>query len=261
VIKEVIKLLAFPEESGSDDIAIEDLLTTRQRRQSQATSVLTESQMGGEVTEQDKEQPGTGLLTPETSTQDQRDGRDDALSTESEQEQRALDEQLAQEQQYNVEQGSQDLSATQIEGYIPDRYENNAPRRRNLDLSTKNVIEGPRRTRRNADLQAPERWHSHAVSYGGSVNEYLRAFLTALKAELTTKIHRSQVPRAPRSYQELESHLFGEQFRQAAQKEYREIWSKGCFAKTTHTAETADAEVLPLMWVFTYKFDEDGYLY
>jgi hypothetical protein len=75
------------------------------------------------------------------------------------------------------------------------------------------------------------------------------------------KIQRSQVPRAPRLYQELESHPFGEQFRQAAQKEYREIWSKACFAKASRTAETADAEVLPLMWVFTYKFDEDGYLY
>jgi hypothetical protein len=68
VIEEVIKLLAFPEESGSDDMAIEDLLTTRQRRQTQPTSVLTEPQIGGEVTEQDKEQPGTGLLTPETLT-------------------------------------------------------------------------------------------------------------------------------------------------------------------------------------------------
>jgi hypothetical protein len=104
------------------------------------------------VTEQDKEQPSTGLLTPKISIQNQQDRRDDSLYTESEQEQHALDEQLAQEQQYNVEQGSQDLSATQIEGYIPDRHENNAPRRRNLDLSTDNVIEGPRRTRRNAGL-------------------------------------------------------------------------------------------------------------
>jgi hypothetical protein len=198
------------------------------------------------------------LQTPETLIQTR---RDDSLSTESEQEQRALNEQLAQEQQYNVEQGYQDLSATQIEGYIPDRHENNAPRRRNLDLSTDNVIQGPRHTRRNADLQAPERWHSHAVSYGGSVVDYLRAYSTALKAELTMKIHRSQVPRAPRLYQELESHPFGEQSRQAAQKEYRKIWSKACFAKISRTAETADAEVLPLMWVFTYKFDEDGYLY
>jgi hypothetical protein len=161
-------------------MAIEDLLTTRQRRQRQPahTSALVESQMGGEVTEQDKEQPDTGLRTPETSIQTR---RDNSLSTESEQEQRALDEQLAQEQQYNVEQGSQDLSATQIEGYIPDRHENNAPRRRNLDLSTENVIQGPRRTRRNADLQAPERWHSHAVSYGELVDDYLRAFSTALR--------------------------------------------------------------------------------
>jgi hypothetical protein len=76
-----------------------------------------ESQMGSEMTEQDKEQPDTGLRTPETSIQTR---RDDSLSTESEQEQGALNEQLAQEQQYNVEQGYQDLSATQIEGYIPD---------------------------------------------------------------------------------------------------------------------------------------------
>ena len=214
MIEEVIELLAFPEEFESDDMAIEDLLTTRQRRQQQTTlaSELAESQMGGEVTEQDKEQPNTGLLTPDTLIQNQ---QDDSLPLESVLEQRALNEQFAQEQQYNVEQGSQDLSATQIEGYIPDRHENNAPRRRNLDFSTDNVIEGPRRTRRNAGLQEPERWHSHAVFYGGSVDNYLRAFSTALKTESTTKIHRTQVPRAPRSYQELNSHQFGEQFRQA----------------------------------------------
>ncbi|CAA9959478.1 hypothetical protein PTMSG1_02896 [Pyrenophora teres f. maculata] len=100
-----------------------------------------ESQMGGEVTEQDKERPNTGWLTPGTSIQNLQDRRDNSLSTETEQEERALDEQLAQEQQRNVVQGSQDISATQIEGCIPDRHENNAPRRRNLDLSMDNVIE------------------------------------------------------------------------------------------------------------------------
>ena len=146
-------------------------------------------------------------------------------------------------------QGHQDLSATQIEGYIPDRHQNNAPRRRNLDLDTDNIIEGPRRTRqtrRITDYQEPGRWHTYAVSYGGSVDDYLRTFSTALNTEPTSKIHRTQVPEAPRSYQELDHHQFGEQFRQAAQKEYHEIWGKGCFAKTTHTAETANAEVLHL---------------
>jgi hypothetical protein len=130
VIEEVIELLAFPEEFKPDDMVIEDLLTTRQRRQRQPahTSVPMQSQMGSEVTERDKEQPDTGLRTPETSIQNRKDRRDNSLSTESEQEQRALNEQLAQEQQYNVEQESQDLSATQIEGYVPDRHGYNAPR-------------------------------------------------------------------------------------------------------------------------------------
>jgi hypothetical protein len=66
---------------------------------------------------------------------------------------------------------------------------------------------------------------------------------------------------APRSYRKLDYHQFDELFRHVAQKEYREIWGKGCFTKTTRTTQTADAEVLPLMWVFTYKFDEDGFLY
>jgi hypothetical protein len=30
---------------------------------------------------------------------------------------------------------------------------------------------------------------------------------------------------------------------------------------TARTSEVIDAEILPLMWVFTYKFDEDRYLY
>ncbi|KAI2476418.1 hypothetical protein Ptr902_10519 [Pyrenophora tritici-repentis] len=143
---------------------------------------LSESQVGGE----EMEHYNGGLLTPEPSNLSLYNDQD-LIS-----EQRAMDEQLAQEQQRNVVQGSQDTSATQIEGYIPDRYENNAPRRRNLDLSTDNIIEGPRRTRRNADLQEPERWHSHAVTYGGSVDNYLKAFSTALKTEPTTKIHCTQ---------------------------------------------------------------------
>ncbi|KAI1670089.1 hypothetical protein L13192_05605 [Pyrenophora tritici-repentis] len=183
VIEEVIELLSFPEEFEPDDMAIEDLLTARQRRQQPTDApALSESQVGGE----EMEHYNGGLLTPEPSNLSLYNDQD-LIS-----EQRAMDEQLAQEQQRNVVQGSQDTSATQIEGYIPDRYENNAPRRRNLDLSTDNIIEGPRRTRRNADLQEPERWHSHAVTYGGSVDNYLKAFSTALKTEPTTKIHCTQ---------------------------------------------------------------------
>ena len=97
------------------------------------------------------EQYNDGLLTPGPSTPEGRDGRNQNDSPSSDLEQHALNEQVAREQSSNVLRGSQDLSATQIEGYIPDRHQNNALRRRNLDLDTDNIIEGLRRTRQTAD--------------------------------------------------------------------------------------------------------------
>lgn len=57
IIEDVIKLLAFPEESENDDIAIEDLLTTRQRHRPEGSRVPTPptSEVGGERMEQDKD--------------------------------------------------------------------------------------------------------------------------------------------------------------------------------------------------------------
>ena len=43
-------------------------------------------------------------------------------------------------------------------------------------------------------------------------------------------------------------------------KEWTSLRKKGCFKKTDKTKATTDPEVLPLMWVFTYKIGEDGYL-
>jgi hypothetical protein len=221
VIEEVIELLSFPEEFEPDDMAIEDLLTSRQQRQEQNTDApaLSESQVGGE----EMEQYNNGLLTPGPSTPGGRDGQNQNDSPSSDLEQHALDKQLAREQTSDASRGSQDLSATQIEGYIPNRHQNNAPQRRNFDLDTNNIIKGPQRTRQTADYQEPRRWHTHTISYGQSVSDYLKAFSTAIKTEPTTKIHQTQVPAAPRSYRELDHHQFGEQFRHAAQKEYREI--------------------------------------
>jgi hypothetical protein len=43
------------------------------------------------------------------------------------------------------------------------------------------------------------------------------------------------------------------------QKEIDDCWKKGCFKNTKATLFTANAEILPLMWVYTNKFDEDSY--
>jgi hypothetical protein len=59
---------------------------------------------------------------------------------------------------------------------------------------------------------------------------------------------------------QLDTHMFGSQFRGAQEIEWRDLRAKGVFRKTDKTKATADCEVLPLMWVFTYKTDSDGYL-
>jgi hypothetical protein len=81
------------------------------------------------------------------------------------------------------------------------------------------------------------------------------------KLDTTTRLHRSQLPQEPKSLHKLHTHPMGHHFLKAVELEYQQIWIKGCFAKTAKTESTADGEVLPLMWVFTYKFNEDGYLY
>jgi hypothetical protein len=57
------------------------------------------------------------------------------------------------------------------------------------------------------------------------------------------------------------THPFANEFHKAMDVEFDNCWQKGCFAQTPATSSTADAKVLPLMWVYTYKFDQDGYLY
>ncbi|KAK1913009.1 hypothetical protein P3342_004945 [Pyrenophora teres f. teres] len=42
--------------------------------------------------------------------------------------------------------------------------------------------------------------------------------------------------------------------------EWQDLCAKEVFEKTTMTTTTVDGEVLPLMWVYTYKTDGDGYL-
>ncbi len=45
-----------------------------------------------------------------------------------------------------------------------------------------------------------------------------------------------------------------------ADKEYNALLKKGTFEYIEKSKIDSKAQVLPLMWVFIYKFDQDGYL-
>lgn len=139
--------------------------------------------------------------------------------------------------------------------YVPDRQKNNAPRMMNPEVgSSSNIVSGKRaRKQTNQAL---------AAYYGAFASAANPSAPSKLSGELPKiQLHLDQLPPPPKRWKDLKSHPFGEEFTQAARAEFDSCWTKCCFKRTKATSATADAEALPLMWVFTYKFDEDGYLY
>jgi hypothetical protein len=53
-------------------------------------------------------------------------------------------------------------------------------------------------------------------------------------------------------------HPYATEFKQAAQSEYDALVKRSTF--TPILRSTIQTNVLPLLWVFPYKFDTDGYL-
>ena len=67
------------------------------------------------------------------------------------------------------------------------------------------------------------------------------------------------LPPLPRNWKDLETHQFGLEFKAAACKEYSDLDRKGTF-QTVQILEATRHFIILVMWVFTYKFDTDGYL-
>ncbi|KAG9388512.1 hypothetical protein A1F94_001404 [Pyrenophora tritici-repentis] len=104
----------------------------------------------------------------------------------------------------------------QYQDYVPDRYQNNAPRRLNPEVgSQENVIEGHRRRHR-----ANYSDHNHL-----STNmTYYSTFLAAISQPETTKLfgelpkvrlYRDQLPPPPKRYRDVATHPFANEFQKA----------------------------------------------
>ena len=55
-------------------------------------------------------------------------------------------------------------------------------------------------------------------------------------------------------------HQYANEFKKAVDKEFSALLNKGTFEYIPKSEIDDDTTPLPLMWVFTYKFDQDGYL-
>jgi hypothetical protein len=140
-----------------------------------------------------------------------------------------------------------------------------APQDVNLNPTDTGWIISGKRNRKPRDLDNFA-IQSYAARLGPEpLVDYLRAFSTQTPSipagiDEVPRIHQSQLPLLPKTMKQLDTHMFSSQFRRAQEIEWRDLRAKGVFRKTDKTKTTADGEVLPLMWVFTYKTDSDGYL-
>jgi hypothetical protein len=136
---------------------------------------------------------------------------------------------------------------------LPNAPGNRAQRGNEIsaDFDSRNIIQGSR-MRRSA--------HVTALKQTDKLVGYYSSFYTARKAISTKLPHRDTLPAPPKSWKQMLKHRYSTEFKKAADKEFYGLRNKGTFEFVPKSQFDQDNTPLPLMWVFTYKFDQDGYL-
>jgi hypothetical protein len=80
------------------------------------------------------------------------------------------------------------------------------------------------------------------------------AFSTATRPY---KQHQSELPPPPDNFKKMLNHPLSAEFKAAAKAEGTEVGKKGTYEKISRPK---GVKVLPLRWVFTYKFDSQAWI-
>jgi Reverse transcriptase (RNA-dependent DNA polymerase) len=91
-----------------------------------------------------------------------------------------------------------------------------------------------------------------------SLSSYHSAFAAGLTGiQKRSKLHRNELPTEPQSWRHMIRHQFSTEFKEAANKEIEALEKQKTFEVISKNTETSP---IPLIWVFKYKFNSDGYL-
>ena len=116
------------------------------------------------------------------------------------------------------------------------------------DVDPNSVLASRTRNRRQAHAAILNHLEQHAG--------YHAAFATNTAPR--SQLHRDRLLEEPKNWKQMMKHPHMNQFSQAASQEFEHLQSRGTFKLATRA--TVRSEILPLVWVFKYKFDNDGYL-
>lgn len=135
-----------------------------------------------------------------------------------------------------------------------ERQELESKRASSKGAASGNIIESRMRTRKPAAFQVQQMYDRIDEIH---FSPYHTSFATG-SVHRMERTHSSDLPRAPKHMKQLSTHKYGKEFLLAAQKEWDTLNGQGTFKKCSITG--VSMFILPLMWVFTYKLDVDGFL-
>ncbi|KAI1001313.1 hypothetical protein K3495_g6890 [Podosphaera aphanis] len=134
-------------------------------------------------------------------------------------------------------------------GNISSNKELNSSKFINSDIDVSNILTGKR-------IRKPK-----------AFTTFHNSFAEAKNSITPTKLHRKDLP-PPKNRRQIIQHLYSTGLKAAEQKEFNTLFEKKLCSKinipeakniqTKHLINTD--EILQLMWIYTYKFDADGYL-
>jgi hypothetical protein len=130
--------------------------------------------------------------------------------------------------------------------YVPGRRQNNAPQRRDPDLSKDNIVTSKQRRQAHFIEASPStKYFAFAATTQQSHEATFIASQPRIKRE-PTRVHHDDLPPPPRHWKELKHHPHRKQFIAAADTEFNDCWNKGTFARPDITVSHIN-EAVPLM--------------
>ncbi|KAL1952896.1 hypothetical protein VTO42DRAFT_3973 [Malbranchea cinnamomea] len=154
-----------------------------------------------------------------------------------------------------------DLPALRLRAKPQDLITRKRKRPSMTDVDEANIITGKRAWR-----SSPDRLNRHTIfltaletSIYNLANILLMAFMTASEAIKNKPLHVKDLPPPPTSWKELLKHLFRRQFELSCGVELKGLETRGTYKKVPRP-RNYNGYILPLKWVWTYKFDDDSFL-
>ena len=129
----------------------------------------------------------------------------------------------------------------------------------------------PRHEEISADVERPELIipqrtrgqrrgaYAHAVTRV-TLNAGFHCAFAAGIFQTRRRSHQSQLPPEPKNYREMQAHPHSQEWKKATTSEFNKLLKNGTAQIVPIPNDISWRDVLPLIWVWKYKVDEDGYL-